>query len=304
MRTVLRGALSAILAVVLVLLLLTSALAGLRSPSGTDRAGAALATDPTVRRIVADVATDAALETLARGPLPLGSLLPLLRPLFANVLATVLATEAGEALLADALADVVQQVSFGPPLILDLRPALAAALEIAPAPLAVVADALLFDDAAGLLLIDADGVRAGGTTEVAALRTSRSSRLVGALSDRLTLVLLAIAASLLTLALVLLHRDETGRAGAPAGLLLAVSLPVALTLTLAPGALTRALARMSMLPVTGADSATSELADVLLPLVAAQFSLLLGPTRLLATLLAAVSIAGLAIIHLGRRAGD
>jgi hypothetical protein len=304
MRTVLRGALSAILAAALVLLFLTSALAGLRSPAGTDRAGAALATDPTVQRVVADIATDAALETLARGPLPLGSLLPLLRPLFVNVLTTVLATEAGEALLAEALADVVRQVSFGPPLILDLRPALAAALEIAPAPLAVVADALLFDDAAGMILIDADGVRVGEATEVAAVRTSRSTSLVGALSDRITLILLATAAVLLALALVLLHRDETGRAGAPAGVVLAVSLPIALTLSLAPGALTRALARMSMLPVTGADPATSELADVLLPLVAAQFSALLGPTRLLATLLAAASIAGLAIVHLGRRAGD
>jgi hypothetical protein len=304
MRSVLRGTLSAILAAVLVLLFLTSALAGLRSPSGTDRAGAALAADPTVRRVVVDVATDAAVERLERGPLPLGPLLPILRPLFAEVLATVLATETGEALLADTLADVVQQVSFGPPLVLDLRPALAAALEIAPAPLAVVADELLFDDAAGLLLIDADGVRAGGTTEVAALRTSRSTSLVGALSDRLTLILLATASLLLTTALVLLQRNESGRAGAPAGVLLAVSLPVALALTFAPGALTRALARTSMRPVTGADDATSELVDALLPIIAEQFSQLLGPTRLVAILLAAVSIVSLAIVHLGHRAGD
>jgi len=303
MSSVLRSVLSAVLAVVLALMFLTSGLADLRSPAGAERAGAALAEDPTVQRVVVDLTTDAALDTLATGPLPLGPLLPLLRSLITNVLMQFLATETGQTILAGALADVVQQASFGPPLILDLRPALAAALEIAPAPLLNVADVLLFDDTTGLLLLDADGVRSGAATEVAALRASRSTNTVGALSHRIMPALLG-AVALILVVLLLARRDERVRPGAPAGIVLAVSFPVALTLAFAAGALTRALARLILLPFTGPDEAASELTDVLVPLVATQFADLLGPTRLLATSLAAASLLWLAFVHLRGRIGD
>lgn len=307
MGVFLRSSLSAALAVALVLLFITSALAGLRSQERTDQVGAALAAEPAVQRVVVDVATDAALDTLMAGPLQLGPIAPLLRPLVSVLLTQFLATDAGQAMLADALADVIRQASFGPPLIVDLRSALAAALEIAPAPLGDVADELLFDDAAGLLLIDADGARTGDASEIAALRATRTTSIVGILSGRWALTLLAAAAMLLTLALVLLHRGARGaggRPGAPAGLILAVSLPVALAINFTSEPLSRALARSNLLPMTGTGELTRALTQDVLPLLVTQFSALLGPTGLLASALAAGSIMWLSLVHLRGRAGD
>jgi hypothetical protein len=297
-----RIALSGLLAVSLALMLLVSALVGLRSPSATAEVGAVLAADATVRGAVVDLATDAALDALADGAVPLGPLLPLLRPVLTEVLAQVLDSEPGRAILSRALADLVRQASFGPPLVLDLRTALAVGLEYAPPQLGDISDLLLFDDAAGLLVIDGDGIGPGDPREVAALRATRTSGTVGGLPDRWTLRLLAVVVTLLSVALVLLGRGGPRRSAAPAGVLLSVALPVALLLTFASTMITQAIGRIGAFAT--ADTTDTALWDALLPLLSEQFATLLGPTRLLATAIAGGALVALTVVHVGRRADD
>lgn len=144
-------------------LLVTSALADLRSPTGTEQLGATLAADPAVQDLVVAGIVDAVAEDVrSRGP-ALAALVPALRPAVERAVAAAVASPAGEAALASALTDALRQLTTPGPLVIDLRAAAGAAAAELPPPLDELVAVALAQGDLGVIVLgdDAAGTGAG-----------------------------------------------------------------------------------------------------------------------------------------------
>jgi hypothetical protein len=256
-------------------LLLVAALAGLRSPAGTEALAAELAASAVVQELVSDALID---ELLVDARTRLGpvaaALLPIARPGIEHFVRTAVSSPAGEAALASALTDTIRQVSVRGPKVIDLRAALEAAVAAAPAELAPVLRALLDGRDIGLLVLgvaDEDALDAPAPARVIAPGT-----IAGLPSGAVVGILALVTAALLAAA----------GPKAAGTLLLVLALPTTVVLWVAPGLATDLLGRG--FPEDG-------LIGDLAPVVAAGLGSLLAPVRLLAGALAAAG-AGLLIM--------
>jgi hypothetical protein len=261
-------ALRAAAALAVVALLLSTALAGLRSPTRTEALASELAAAPIVQELVADALIA---EVLADAELRLGPvaslLLPIVRPGIERFIRATVSSPAGQAALASALTDTIRQLSVRGPTVVDLRAAVEAALAAAPEDLAPVLRALLDGRDVGRLVLGAgeDTVVDVGTSA----RAVAPGTIAGLPSGIVVGGLALLAAGLLA---------AVGRRAAGT-VLLAVALPTALLLWFAPEVATGLLGRG--LP---ADDLIGDLA----PLIGSGIEVLLAPVRLLAGALAAL----------------
>lgn len=253
-----RGRASAVAATVLtlVVLLIVTALAGLRSPTRTAELAEALAAEPAVQQLVVEALVDELLDGAVQrlGPTA-GLLLPLLRAPIEQFVTSAVASPAGRAALTSALSDTLRQLTVRGPTVIDLQAAVASALADAPPQLAEALQALTSDRALGRIVL-------GGEPEDAvdvALGT------VGGVPSSVALALVLVVALALLVAIGL-------RAGGLS--LLAIGLPAAVLLWLAPEVATGLLE-----PATGDDGLLTELS----PLLAEGIRTLLEPVRWLAT---------------------
>jgi hypothetical protein len=269
-------ALTGALTVAALLLLTTSALAGLRAPEGTAALGATLADDDGVREAVADALVEALLEDAAeRDPLT-GGLLPLIRPVLVQVASTAIDSPAGRAALASALTDALRQLTFSGPIVVDLRAAALVAADAAPAPLDSLARAAVEQGSVGVVVIGGEE----GDASRASVPSEDELRRVAGMPAGLALAL--SAALLVVLMIALIGRDAALRprrlllAGAP--LLLVGAAVVTLLRTSPASVIDRALT----------DRDVSGPMTELLELLADGLVALLATTARLATGLAVV----------------
>jgi len=193
---------------VTVLLLVTSALAGLRAPEATAELGAALAEDDAVRAVVTEALVDALLGEAAELSDAVGGLLPLVRPLVEQAAAAAVDSPAGRAALASALTDALQQLTFSGPIVIDLRAAVLVAAESVPPPLDTLVRAAVAQGSLGVVTI---GEIPDDPADVAAAPPSDDElRQVAGLPAGLTMTALGLL--LVVLILVLVGRDPDGRA--------------------------------------------------------------------------------------------
>jgi hypothetical protein len=257
---------SALLAVIL--LLLSAALAGLRSPDRTEAVVAELAASPAVQQLVADALID---ELLADAGMRLGPiasvLLPIARPGIERFVRATVSSPAGQAALASALTDTVRQLSVRGPTVIDLRAALDAAVDAAPEELAPILRALLDDRDIGRLTL---GQEAGASVDELAATPAVAPGTIAGLPSIVVVGVLGLLAAGLLVAVGL---------RAAGGILLGIALPTAIVLWTAPDVATGILGRG--LPEDG-------LIGDLAPLVAAGVEALLTPVRLLAGALGAL----------------
>jgi hypothetical protein len=256
-----------------VLLLLTTALMGLRDPERTTALATELASEPLVQRLVADSLTEELLADAGRRLGPTGALLlPPIRPGVERFVRATVSSEAGQAALASALTDTIRHLSVRGPTVIDLRAAVDAAVATAPEELRGVLATLLDGRTVGLLVIDAasDAPMSSGTDGARAAPAERRVEpgTIAGVPSGVAVALMALVALGL---LVPLGPRDAGIA------LLAASLPVVLALWLAPEVATGLLGRG--LPADG-------LIGRLAPMVAAGVDGLLDPVRLVAGLLA------------------
>ena len=237
-------ALTGALTVAALLLLTTSALAGLRAPEGTAALGATLADDDGVRESVADALVEALLEDAAeRDPLT-GGLLPLIRPVLVQVASTAIDSPAGRAALASALTDALRQLTFSGPIVVDLRAAALVAADAAPAPLDTLARAAVEQGSVGVVVIGGEE----GDASRASVPSEDELRRVAGMPAGLALAL--SGALLVVLMLALIGRDAVLRprrlllAGAP--LLLVGAAVVTLLRTSPASVIDRALTDRDM----------------------------------------------------------
>ncbi len=237
-------ALTGALTVAALLLLTTSALAGLRAPEGTAALGATLADDDGVREAVADALVEALLEDAAeRDPLT-GGLLPLIRPVLVQVASTAIDSPAGRAALASALTDALRQLTFSGPIVVDLRAAALVAADAAPAPLDTLARAAVEQGSVGVVVIGGEE----GDASRASVPSEDELRRVAGMPAGLALAL--SGALLVVLMLALIGRDAVLRprrlllAGAP--LLLVGAAVVTLLRTSPASVIDRALTDRDM----------------------------------------------------------
>jgi hypothetical protein len=203
-----RGRTLALLVAVIVLtpmLLVTSALADLRSPDGTAELGAMLAEDAAVQALVVDAIVDAMITDAIDRSSTVAALAPLVRPLLVRAAQVTLDSPAGRAALAVALADALRQLTMRGPIVIDLRVAAIAAAEEAPPPLDTLARAAVAQGTVGIVVL-------GDHTEIVAAdlaATRDGTGKVGGLPGSVAILLIG---ALLTLALVgLLSPGSAGR---------------------------------------------------------------------------------------------
>jgi len=274
------------------LLLATSALAGLRAPEGTAALGSTLAADAGVQELVADALIEELLADAAERSPAASELLPLIRPLLDRAARIAIESPAGRAALASALTDALRQLTFGGPIIIDLRAAALVAADTAPAPLDTLARAAVEQGSVGVIVLgggeyDPDlGVDAPPSDD----ELSRVAGLPAGLATALAGLLLGL------LVLVLIGRDREARprrlvlAGTP---LLLIGSAVAVLLRFAPGVIVDRVAG-AVLDGTGPSMA-------IVVLLADGLGALLEPTFVLAAALAVVGL-GLAATGLRSRA--
>ena len=274
---------------VTVLLLVTSALAGLRAPEATAELGAALAEDDAVRAVVTEALVDALLGEAAELSDAVGGLLPLVRPLVEQAAAAAVDSPAGRAALASALTDALQQLTFSGPIVIDLRAAVLVAAESVPPPLDTLVRAAVAQGSLGVVTI---GEIPDDPADVAAAPPSDDElRQVAGLPAGLTMAALGLL--LVVLILVLVGRDPDGRArrlvlaGAP---LVLLGASTAVLIRSAPAVLVDRFAEAAP------DDATPFI-DVL-PLLTQGLAGLLVPT---VTLAAALAVAGVGLSAAGIR---
>jgi len=270
---------SAVLAVLA--LLLSAALAGLRSPTRTEALAAELAASTAVQQLVADALIDELLADAHQRLGPVASLLlPIARPGIERFVRVTVSSPTGRAALASALTDTIRQLSVRGPTVIDLRAALEAAVAAAPEELAPILRALLAGRDVGRLTLgqDADG----SVDSLTAARAVAPGTIAGLPSIVVVGVLGLLAAALL----VAVGLRAAGT------ILLAIALPTAIVLWTAPELATDLLGRG--LPEDG-------LIGDLAPLVAAGVVALLTPVRLLAGALAAL---GASLLVVARAVAD
>ena len=260
-----RGRAFAVAATVLtlVVLLIVTALAGMRSPSRTAALAEVLATEPAVQLLVVDALVDELLDGAEQrlGPTA-GLLLPLLRAPIEQLVTSAVASPAGRAALTSALSDTLQQLTVRGPTVIDLQAAVASPLADAPPPLAEALRSLTSGGELGRIVL---GGGPEGAVDVA-------PGTVGGVPSSVALAVLLVIALALHVAIGL-------RAGGLS--LLAVGLPTAVLLWLAPEVATGLLD-----PGTGDDGLLTELS----PLLAEGIRTLLGPVRWLATAMAGIGV--------------
>lgn len=287
----LRGPLlSLAIAIVTVMLLATSALAGLRAPEATAELGAALAQDHAVREAVSEALVEALLADASDRSAVAGGLLPLIRPLLEQAASTAIDSPAGRAALASALTDALRQLTFSGPIVIDLRAAVLVAAESAPPPLDTLARTAVAQGSVGFVTI-------GGEAEGASPAPSRPPsddelQRVAGLPANVTLGLLGLL--LLMLIVVLVGRDAAPR---PRRLILAAT-PLVLL-----GAAGATMIRLAPTLVVDrlADPAMEDLGPIidLVPLLTDGLVGLLAST---ATLAAVLAVTGVGIGAAGVRA--
>jgi len=271
-------------AVAAMLLLATSALAGLRAPAGNETLGATLAADARVREAVADALVEALLDDAAERSPIVGGLLPLIRPLLAESTRAAIDSPAGRAALASAITDALRQLTHRGPIVVDLRAAALVAAETAPPPLDLLARTAVEQASVGVIVLHRARDGAGDGLDPdrppdAVPGSDELSRVAG-VPARLAVPLAGLL--LLALVTVLVGRDTTVR---PRRLLLA-GVPLLLV-----GAATAALLRLA--PARVVDRVVGGLDDPgpvadLLGLLADGLVGLLATTGLLAGALAVV----------------
>lgn len=285
------------------ILIATTALADLRSPEGTAELGATLADDPAVRSLVSTTIVDALLDDATATSPEVAVLLPLVRPVLAGAVEAALASPAGRAGLAATLTDAARQLTFGGPIVLDLRDAVLAAADAAPEPLATLARTAVARGAVGIVVLgDTAGDPALESPEPPdAVTLAR----VGGL-DASTATVLAWA----LLGLVLIAVTVTGGAGrrtrmrTAGGALVLVGAPATVLVRLAPEQVVdRVAGRLG--DAGGTADAGGELLVAVLPALADGVAGLLARTGTVALL---VAVAGGAMVLLSaagsRRAAD
>jgi hypothetical protein len=216
------------------LLLVTSAVAGLREPTGTAELAASLADEPAVREALSDALVNSLLaDAAARSPVA-ASLLPLIKPLLVEAARTAVESPAGRAALTSALTDALRQLTFDGPIVVDLRAAVILAAQEAPPPLDVLALAAVEQGSVGLVVIRAEDSDVRGTAP-APPTDDELGRVAGVPAD---LAMLLAALLLVLLLAVLVGREADGRsrrllvAGASLVIIGAASLTL---LRIAPG---------------------------------------------------------------------
>lgn len=260
-----RGRAFAVAATVLtlVVLLIVTALAGLRSPSRTAALAEMLASEPAVQQLVVDALVDELLDGAEqRLGRTAGLLLPLLREPIEQFVTSVVASPAGRAALTSALSDTLRQLTVRGPTVIDLQAAVASALADAPPQLAEALRSLTSGRELGRIVLG------GGPEDVVDVAPGTLGGVPSSVA--LAFILIIALALLVTIGL---------RAGGLS--LLAVGLPAAVLLWLAPEVATGLLD-----PGTGDDGLLTELS----PLIADGVRTLLGPVRWLATALAGIGV--------------
>lgn len=258
-----RGRAFAVAATVLtlVVLLIVTALAGLRSPSRTAALAEVLATEPAVQQLVVDALVDELLDGAEqRLGATAGLLLPLLRAPIEQFVTSAVASPAGRAALTSALSDTLRQLTVRGPTVIDLQAAVASALADAPPQLAEALLALTSGRELGRIVL-------GGEPEDA---VDVAPGTVGGVPSSVALAVILVIALALLVTIGL-------RAGGLS--LLAVGIPAAVLLWLAPE-----VASGMLDPGTGGDDLLTELS----PLLAEGIRTLLGPVRWLATAMAGI----------------
>lgn len=278
-----------------VLLVVTSALADLRSSTGTNELGVTLADDPDVRDLVGTTIVDTLLEDAATAAPTVAPLLPLVRPALQGAVTTAIDAPAGRALLAGALAGTVQQLTFAGPIVLDLRDAVLAAAEQAPEPLDALARAAVERGAVGVVVLGEappDGVPTPRSAEELA-------RIAGLDAGTATTLAWLLVAATLVVGLAPSRPGRSARLRTSGGVLLAVGAPVALLLRVAPARLVELLVGRSAGATAtpgGGTSAQEELLAGVLPTLTDAVVTLLTRTATVAT---ALTVAGAVLLLVG-----
>jgi hypothetical protein len=271
-------------------LLVTSALADLRSPSGTAELGASLAEDPAVQALVAAAVVDAIIDdAVVRSP-AVGALAPLIRPILARAAETTVASPAGRAALTTALTDAIRQLTLRGPIVIDLRAAASAAAGQAPPPLDVLARAAVAQGTIGLVVIGSDGTVATGE---AAAATPTLTGDVGGVPGGAARAAVALVLLLVLVALIVPQPTRRPRLLAAGATLAVIGAVAALMLRLAPDLLVRSI-------MEDPDRAEGPLAAVL-PTLTEGLAALLGRTGAISLALLAV---GLALVAAGLLSGS
>lgn len=276
---------STVLAALLVVV--TSALADLRSPDGTAELGATLADDPAVRELVGTTVVDALLDDASASAPDVALLLPLLRPIVTSAVEAALDAPAGRAALAATLTDAARQLTFDGPVVLDLRSAVLAAADVSPEPLATLARAAAERGTVGIVVLgEQEGKDAPSVPDEAEL--ARIGPLPAQTASTLAWVLLSIV---LVVGLLPTGRDRSARLRGTGEALLLVGAPAALLLRLAPEQVVdRLAARLSDVGTNvGADGTLEQLATVV-PVIAEGVARLLTRTGTVAITIVAIGV--------------
>jgi len=234
--------LAMLLAVIMLtpLLVITSALADLRSPAGTAELGAELAEDPAVQTLLVTAVVDAIIaDAVDRSPAVAG-LAPLVRPLLTRAVESAIDSPAGRTAIAVALTDALRQLTVRGPIVIDLRAAVLAAADDAPPPLDALARTAVQQGVVGLVVIGEDGITAADAP------TRGQEGTVAGLPSAVTLALVGLALALaLAVFLAVGERSPRVRLTAAGTTLAIVGMLGAVLLRLAPGAIGERIARFA-----------------------------------------------------------
>jgi hypothetical protein len=281
-----RGRTLALLLAVIVLaptLIVTSALADLRSPAGTAELGAELADDPAVQALLVAAVVDAVIaDAVDRSP-AVAALAPLVRPLLTRAVEATIVSPAGRSAITVALTDALRQLTVPGPIVIDLRAAVLVAADDAPPPLDTLARTAVEQGVVGLVVIGEDGLAVAPGDLPTDDRTTRdrAGTVAGLPSD----VALALAALALALALAVYlavgDRSPRVRLAVSGTTLIVVGALGAVLLRLAPGVIVE-----RVVPLAADDA----IADAL-PTLVAGIAGLLGRTGTLSLGLLVLGVA-------------
>ncbi len=277
-------------AVATVLLLGTTALAGLRAPEATAELAASLVEDDGVRDAVTEALVEALLADASERSTVAGGLLSLIRPLLEQAASVAIDSPPGRSALTSALTDALRQLTFRGPIVIDLRAAAIVAAESAPPPLDTLARVAVEQGSVGMMVIGGEPDDALNVT--LAPPSDDELRRVAGLPANVTIALAGVL--LLVLVIALVGRDDGAR---PRRLILAGT-PLVLV-----GASGAALIRLAPTAVVDrlADPAAQDPGPLVgvLPLLTDGLVGLLATT---ATLAAMLAVTGVALVAAGTRA--
>lgn len=279
---------------------MTSALADLRSPEGTAEFGTDLADDPAVRALVSATIVDSVLDDASVSAPDIVAVLPLVRPLVTGAVDATLAAPAGRAALATTLTSAARQLTFDGPIVLDLRIPVLAAADASPEPLATLVRSAAERGSVGVVVLgehyDTDQLMVPTDAELA-----RIGPLLASTARTLAWVLLGLV---LTVGLVAGGPTRSARLRGMGGTLLLAGAPAALLLRIAPAQVVDRIT--TRLPDVGPDAGAIEPLVAVLPVLTDGVTALLARTGTVAltitTLGAALLAAGILLRLLpGRR---